>query len=98
MIDRENNSEEKIQIEFERLQKIVEVLRGMGFKVTDRLIRLDILRDGEAGFPIVSDGLDGIRASYTNNGLEIWFTNGFEHADNPRRQEVESKLREFGLV
>ena len=85
---------------FDQLQKIASVLREMGFDVADGLITLNRLKDptSEMGFPIVRDGVDGIRASYTNRrGLVIWFTNGFEDPNNPKRQEVMQRLKKEGL-
>lgn len=86
---------------FNRLRSIVELLRGLGFQVIDRFISVDRLRDltSEMGFPIVRDGADGIRVSYSKrDGLKIWFTNGFEDQENPRRKEVETRLKEAGLI
>lgn len=91
----------KIQEDFVRLQNIVEILREMGFRVVNELINIDTLQSpsSEMGFPIVRDGLDGIRVSYSKRrGLRVWFTNGFENPENPRRQEVEKRLREAGLI
>ncbi len=84
---------------FERLKAIAEFLREKGFDVTDRLITLTNLQRpmAELGFPIVSDGADGIRASYSKNrGLIIWFTNGFEDPENTQRKEVEEFLKNNG--
>lgn len=95
-----NESEQKLLDAFDRLQKVAHILREMGFKVIDDLITLDTLKDptSMAGFPIVRDGVDGIRASYTNRrGLIIWFTNGFEDPDDPKRQEVTQRLKKEGL-
>ena len=95
-----NESEQKLLESFNRLRQIANILREMGFKVIDTMITLDRLKDPTsiAGFPIVRDGADGIRASYTKRrGLIIWFTNGFEDLDNQKRQEVQQRLRKEGL-
>ncbi len=92
---------QKLQEDFNRLQNIAEVLRGMGLRVIDRFITINSLQDpsSEMGFPIVRDRADGIRASYTKReGLIIWFTNGFEDLKDPKRQEVERRLKEAGLI
>ena len=96
----DQKSQERVAADFERLQRIVEVLREMGLHPTDHLISEDILRNptSEAGFPLVSDGLNGIRASYKKDqGLVIWFTNSFENPDDLRRQEVVKRLQQEGL-
>ena len=92
--------EAQVQKDFERLQNITKVLEEMGFQVIEHPTP-DILENptSEAGFPIVRDGLDGIRASYTKDrGLVIWFANSFEDRDNPRRKEVVERLNEEGLL
>lgn len=98
----ENEEEsQKLQEDFNRLQSIAEVLREMGLRVIDNLITIDRLQDpiSEMGFPVVRDGADGIRVSYSKrDGLKIWFTNGFEDLNNPKRQEIESRLEEAGLM
>lgn len=82
---------------FNRLRQVADILRDMGMGVIDRLITEDNLASG-LPFPIVKDGLDGMRAEYSRRrGLKIWFTNGFEDANNPRRQEIEQRLKEAGL-
>ena len=94
-------AEQGLREDFARLQDIAEVLREMGLRVIDSNVTIDRLKNptSEMGFPIVRDGADGIRASYSKReGLKIWFTNGFENPANPRRQEAEAKLRKMGLV
>ena len=99
-----NNNEtegQKLQQEFDRLQKIVELLKKMELQIIERSITIDRFQNptSEAGFPIIRDGLDGIRASYSKkSGLKILFTNGFEDHDNPKRKEIERRLRESGLM
>ena len=52
----------------------------------------------EMGFPVVRDGVDGIRVSYSKRrGLIVWFTNGFEDPEDPKRKEVTEKLKKAGL-
>jgi hypothetical protein len=82
-----------------QLQYAGDILREMGLRVIERNLvdREDDFARG-APFPIVRDGLDGIRASYSKSrGLKIWFTNGFEDPKNPKRQEIAQRLREAGL-
>lgn len=93
--------EKKLEEAFDRLLKIAEVLREMGFDVTDRLIKKEYLArpTAEWGIPIVSDGLDGIRASYSlSRGLRIGFHNCFEDPSDERRLEVVKRLTEEGLM
>jgi len=69
------------EMALEGLQVIAEFLKSKGFTVIDRFITLEVIKAPTApmGFPIVSDGLQGIRASYSSrSGLKIWFTDGFE--------------------
>ena len=90
-----------IQNDFAQLEKALSVLREMGFKVCDRFINIDLLRGIRKGdpeeFPLVDDGLNGIRATYHRDGLVVWFTNGFESPENPQRKEVTQKLRDLGM-
>lgn len=48
----ENKAEDKLQEDFNRLQRITEILREMGFRVIDRFITIDVLQDpsSEMGF------------------------------------------------
>lgn len=86
----------------DELKRAAEILRTMGFDVTDRLINEQILVQNTArntAFPIVSDGGDGIRACYDKHSGEliISFTNSFEDWDNPKRVEVMDKIsKELG--
>lgn len=96
-----NKSEQKLLEAFDRLQQIADILGEMGFHVVNSMITLGRLKDptSEMGFPIVRDGIDGIRASYTKRqGLVIWFTNGFGDPNNQKRQEVEQRLKKEGLI
>lgn len=96
-----NPDAEKFQKEFARLQDVARVLRELGLRVIDRAITPERLNDPATamGFPIVRDGGDGIRASYSRReGLRIWFANVFSDPANLRRQEVESALRGSGLL
>lgn len=98
-----NNEKSKNRLEedFQRLKSIAEILKEIGLRVVDDLITVDMLQGpgSEVGFPIVRDGLDGIRASYSQRGgLRIWFTNGFENPGDPKRREVEKRLSEAGLI
>lgn len=92
------NDSEKIYADFEKLRIIANLLREMGLEVIDRFVTLESLKDpmSEYGFPIVRNGIDGIRVSYfKNEGLKVWFTNGFEDPNNNLRKEIESKLKEI---
>lgn len=100
-----NLEAEKIQRDFERLKKIASILKEMGLRVIERSINPSYLREsmemGGVAFPIVRDGIDGIRASYSKReGLKISFTNGFVDLDNLRRKReiIEQKLKEEGLL
>jgi len=82
----------------DKLQRATDILREMGLEVIDRFITGDRLISG-LPFPIVKDGLDGIRAEYSKRrGLKIWFTNGFEDPNNPERRKIEKRLNEAGLA
>jgi hypothetical protein len=48
----------------DKLQHIADILRGMGLTVIDRFITVDLLAAG-LPFPIVTDGVNGIRAQYS---------------------------------
>lgn len=92
---------QKLQENFNRLQSIAEILREMGLQVIDNFITIERLQNptSEMGFPIVRDGVDGIRASYSKRrGLIIWFTNGFEDPNDPKRQKIIKRLQEEGLM
>ena len=94
-------SELKIQEDFKHLQCIIELLRGMGLRVIDKSITMERFQDptSEIGFPIVKDRANGIRASYSKReGLQIWFTNGFEDPKDPKRQEIERQMKDAGLI
>ena len=82
----------------DKLQRAANILREMGLEVIDRFITEDRLVSG-LPFPIVRDGVDGIRAEYSKRrGLKIWFTNGFEDPNNPKRREIEKRLNEAGSI
>ena len=96
----ELGTDERFKKDLERLQAIAHILKEMGFDVQDRFISLGMLKKPTAiaGFPIVSDGLGAIRVSYEKErGLVIWFTNGLEDPDDPRREEVVKRLQQEGL-
>ncbi len=101
MEQQEKTKEQLLYEALEKLQRTAEILRDLGFDVIDRFINIDTLSrpTAEAGFPVVNDGAQGIRVSYSQRrGFRIWFTNGFENPDSPRRQEVEERLRAEGLL
>ena len=100
-MEREKSREQLLNEALTKLQKTADILRDLGFDVVDRFINIDTLTrpTAEAGFPVVNDGAQGIRVSYSpRRGFRVWFTNGFEKPDNPRRQEVEECLRAEGLL
>ena len=94
---------ERLERDFECLEQIARILRESGLNVIDRSISIERLKNptAEMGFPIVRDGADGIRISYysrkSRKGLKVWFTNGFEDPENPKRKEVTEKLKKAGL-
>lgn len=82
----------------DQLKRAVDILREMGLEVIDRFVTEERLKS-EMPFPIVRDGLDGIRAVYSRrSGLKIWFTNGFENPNDPKREKIEQRLKEAGLI
>jgi len=90
---------------FDELQKIAAILSEMGLNIREYVYDENpitgIKGDWErgTGIGLVSDGLDGIRATRNKdcNGFKIWFTNGFEDQDNPQRKEITKKLKEAGF-
>lgn len=103
------NLEKQNRIPFEKafseLQEIASILSNMGLDVREYIYDENpitgIKRDWEGNipFPLVSDGLDGIRASSDKKSghFRIWFTNGFEYRDNPKRIEITKNLKEAGF-
>ena len=82
----------------DQLRRASDILREIGLNVLDRFITEDSLTS-KMPFPIVRDGVDGIRAEYSKReGLKIWFTNGIEDPNNPKRREIEKRLNEAGLM
>ena len=95
-----NESSEQFSVSkaFNQLQRAADIMREMGLKVIDRFITKDRLVN-DMPFPIVRDGANGIRATYSKQiGLKIWFTNGFENPNDPKRYEIEKRLKEAGLM
>lgn len=88
------------------LEKVVVVLKDMGFQVHDRMLDRDMRnilknepRKLENAMPIAWDGLDGIRVSRNRSkGLIVSFHNGFEDPDNPRRAELKDRLKQEDLL
>lgn len=96
--EQQSNKPEKFSIfeALDQLQRTADILHELGLEVIDRFIEEKFAK--ETAFPIVKDGLNGIRASYSKlKGLKIWFTNGFEDQNNPKRQEITRRLKEAGL-
>ena len=88
--------EEKKEEAWQKLLQAAEIIRGLGFDVTDRLLKKEYME--EFATPLVSDGCDGIRYSYdTGSGLKISFTNGFEKWEDPNRLRVVEALSDAGL-
>lgn len=97
---KQESDPEQLQQDFERLTQIAQILKESGLHVLDRSISMERLKDptAEMGFPVVRDGVDGIRVSYSKRrGLIVWFTNGFEDPEYPKRKEVTEKLKKAGL-
>jgi len=92
--------EEKRQEDFERLLKIKEILHDMGFSLRDDFFTIRSLTPRNQ-FPLVAGYSDGIRATYSKKGLEIWFTNTFRESSDPeivtKREELDRRLKEAGL-
>ncbi|MFA6382271.1 MAG: hypothetical protein WCX08_03350 [Candidatus Buchananbacteria bacterium] len=87
---------------FHQLQEIATILAETGLNVRTYVSDPDMIKTEwmrNTAFPIVSDGLDGIRVSRNreNSGFIVWFTNGFEKPDNPQRQEITAKLKAAGF-
>lgn len=99
--DKEQIQEQLLDQAFNKILRIVDVLRSMGFSIHEHLINKNIFRSPTAamGVPLVADGGDGIRASYDayDGNLRIGFRNSFESWDNPRVIEVIEKLTAEGL-
>ncbi len=94
----ESNNEEQIQADFEKLQKVANCLKELGYNVIDRFITKESMCDrmSEFGFSLITDGACAVRASYSKrDGLEIWYTNGFEDPDNPERKVIEEKIKDI---
>lgn len=98
-IETENPEFEKF---FQELQNIINVLTEMGFTVPEYCFSKKHIQEqwnNRFVFPIVREGLDGIRASISkrNGSIMVSFTNGFEDPQNPDRLKVTKKLREAGF-
>jgi len=83
----------------ERINYAAQILEEMGMDVQWRNINEENLLDPVKSMqiPLVSNGALGIRATYQNNNLKIWFTNGFENPKNSQRQEFVKKMIAAGL-
>lgn len=95
-------SNEKFDAAFEKLLRIHSILKEMGFRIWDYAASVDNFRkqwEAETAFPLVLDGGNGIRVSSNKRTgiMAVWFTNSFEEPDNPRRMEVEKRLKAEGL-
>lgn len=86
---------------YQQLQGILIVLSESGFNVPEFCYTEETVKEDwekKYDFPIARDGLDGIRVTRTlDGGFRVWFTNGFERPDNPRRREITEKLRAKGF-
>jgi len=95
----EFSTREKFRNDFIELKKVLEVLKGLGFALTeytDEIIQSQ-WDDGNT-FPIVNDGAQGIRVTrWRRGGITISFTNDFEDTKNPRRIEATEELRKKGI-
>lgn len=93
------NKEKGINDALKKLHEVLDCLKRMDFEICDYPDSVyEKSMEKNVVFPIVEDGLNGIRASYHDGrGLVISFTNGFEHPDDPRRREVVENLKIDGV-
>ncbi len=93
--------ESKFEEDLKKLDKVIDILREMGFKLTvnEDWTTSEMLQDKGAfsGIPLVDDGGQGIRMLYSSYGLRIGFTNAFMESTEPRRVALEDRLRREGL-
>lgn len=93
--------ESQFQKDFALTQKIVAILKNLGFETVDYLLtESEFRKKWELKFPVilVRDGADSIRMSIPKGGeLKVWFTNELEDPRHPRRQQVVSEMVEAGL-
>src|SRR3990167_3971957 len=93
--------EQEFKQAFGQLQEIITVLSEMGMRIPEYCHSEKFVKkqwDAKLDFPIARDGSDGIRISRSKTGgFKVWFTNGFENADNEKRKEITEKLREKGF-
>jgi hypothetical protein len=101
MFETNPEKEDEFEKDYAIFQKIIDILKGLGFEANDRVFGREMVRKNwEKGlpFPLTNEGLDGIRISLLKDGkMKVWFTNGFEDPQNPRRQEVVSAMVEAGM-
>lgn len=95
-----NENETKFQEAYQELQQIISILKENDFTIPEYCFSEDTIReywDKKFPFPIVREGVDGIRVSpRREGGFNIWFTNGFENPDNSERIKITKIFREQG--
>lgn len=95
--------EEKSSFEqaFRQLREILDILEENGFTVPEYCYSPKKIKQNwqeKNPFPIARDGLDGIRAKLMPNGkFRVFFTNGFEDPEDPKRVEITKILKEKGF-
>jgi hypothetical protein len=95
----EHQLPEKYVKNYQQLQEIWTVLKEAGLTPTNYPPEfVEEEWNSDSAFPLAQDGVQGIRISRSREGqLKIWFTNGFENPNNPKRIEITQKLREKGF-
>ena len=66
------------------------ILKKYGLTPSERFFTIDNLYE-DSTFPIVEDGLNGIRVTFEEGILNLWFTNRFENPDNEIRVKIKSE-------
>lgn len=86
-----NKIESLENVALKKLLALSPKLKELGLTPCDRFFNLETLQNptSEFGFPIVEDGLNGIRVSYKKGNLTLWFTNNFEDENNETRKKVQ---------
>jgi len=88
------NLEQPKKPEYIALEKVITLgkkLKELGLTPCERFFNIETLKNPTAiaGIPIVEDGQNGIRISYENGELDLWFTNAFEDPKNEIRIKVQ---------
>ena len=108
-IEIEDNPEELFfEKAYAKVLQVANILKQMGYTLCESLLDHDKMHDSfirKNPFPLIREGANGIRCSinfvhFTDPGygeLIVWYTNGFEGEDNPKRLAVQEKLVAEGL-